>query len=129
MPVVAVGAVVLVEPDVVVLIQRANPPSKGSWTLPGGKLNRGESLVDAVRREVLEETGLEVEVGQLIEVVELVESTHHYVVLDYLARKTGGTLRAGDDAADARYVRVSELAEYGVTEAVARVVSSAVAAG
>lgn len=125
-PTVAVGAVVLVPPDQVVLVQRANPPAKGSWTLPGGKLASGESLVDAVRREVREETGLEIEVGRLIEVIELVSDTHHYVILDYVARKISGSLVAGDDAADARYVRVSELASYGVTEAVARVVNAAV---
>lgn len=125
MPVVAVGAVVIVETGVVVLIQRAKPPNAGSWTLPGGKVNRGEGLVDAVRREVLEETGLEVEVGPLVEVVELVSESWHYVVLDYVARRTGGELRAGDDAADARYVPVTELDRYGVTEAVVRVVKAA----
>jgi ADP-ribose pyrophosphatase YjhB (NUDIX family) len=128
-PVVAVGAVVIVEPDHVVLIQRANPPAQGSWTLPGGKVARGESLAEAVRREVGEETGLDVEVGALIEVVELVSDTHHYVVLDYVAHAKGGALVAGDDAADARSVHVSELGRYGVTEAVARVVSAALARG
>lgn len=125
-PVVAVGAVVT-DGDRVVLIQRANPPAVGSWTLPGGKVMRGESLASAVRREVAEETGLSIEVGSLIEVIELVSETHHYVVMDYRARVLGGALRAGDDAADARWVSRDELASYGVTEAVARVVTTAFA--
>lgn len=127
-PVVAVGAVVI-RGDRVVLIQRANPPAAGSWTLPGGKVMEGELLGDAVRREVAEETGLSIELGGLIEVIELVSETHHYVILDYRARWLGGELRAGDDAADARWVSRDELASYGVTEAVTRVVTAAFAAG
>lgn len=116
--VVAVGAVVI-RGDRVVLIQRANPPAAGSWTLPGGKVMEGELLGDAVRREVAEETGLSIELGGLIEVIELVSETHHYVILDYRARWLGGELRAGDDAADARWVSRDELASYGVTAAFA----------
>ncbi|MBI2394634.1 MAG: NUDIX hydrolase [Deltaproteobacteria bacterium] len=119
----------MVEPDQVVLVQRANPPAQGTWTLPGGKVDRGESLVAAARREVREETGLDVEIGALVEVIEIVSDTHHYVILDYAARPVGGTLMAGDDAADVRLVPVAELATYGVTDAVARVVSRAFSRG
>jgi ADP-ribose pyrophosphatase YjhB (NUDIX family) len=130
-PGVAVGAVILVEEGprpAVVLIQRARPPAQGSWTLPGGRVAHGERLEDALVREVREETGLEVEVVRLVEVVEILEPPHHYVVLDYLARLArpgGGTLVAGDDAADVRIVPVDELAAFSVTEAVARVVAAA----
>lgn len=117
----------MVEPDQVVLVQRANPPAQGTWTLPGGKVDRGESLVAAARREVREETGLEVEIGELVEVIEIVSETHHFVILDYAARPVGGTLTAGDDAADVRVVPLSQLSAYGVTDAVARVVDRAFA--
>lgn len=126
-PVLAVGAVVIVDPQRFVLIQRGTPPNKGSWSLPGGRVSAGEALSAALAREVLEETGLVVDVGELIEVIELIGDDHHYVVLDYVARVVSGTLRAGDDAADARVVHIDELASYGVTELVDRVVRRALA--
>ncbi len=132
---VAVGGVVVVPgasgtlgTHSVVLIQRAHPPAAGSWTFPGGRVRRGELLVDAVRREVREEIGVEVEVLELLEIVELVSETHHFIVHDYLARlrDPAATLIAGDDAADVRLVPVDQLEAYGVTEAVSRIVKAAV---
>ena len=123
--VLAVGAVVIVDHPRFVLIQRKNPPGVGTWTLPGGRVSPGEVLSAAVKREVAEETGLEIEPGELLEVVELIGEGYHYVVLDYVARSIGGTLTAGDDAGDARIVHIDELASYGVTEAVERVVRRA----
>ena len=143
-PDLAVGAVVLLAPidgprggqrdePRVVLIQRGRPPMQGTWTLPGGRVERGEGLHDALRREVREETGLEVEVGALIEVIELRDpgGAHHFVILDYVARPLDArvaeaSLRAGDDAADARWVALDDLAQYGVTDAVQRVIGRAV---
>lgn len=124
---IAVGAVVIVDPQRFVLIRRKNPPNAGSWTLPGGRVSEGEALSAAVAREVLEETGLHVEVGALIEVVELVGDDYHYVVLDYVARPIGGDVVAGDDASDARVVHVDELADHRVTELVERVIKKALA--
>ena len=77
-------------------------------------------------RELREETGLHVELGPLVEVVELIGRKRHYVVHDYLCSVIDGELLAGDDASDARWVPVSEIADYGVTEAVVRVVARAV---
>ena len=130
-PDVAVGAVVLAQvagAPHVLLIQRGRPPLQGSWTLPGGRVNRGESLVAAVRREVKEETAIDVEVGGLVEVVEIVKDDFHYVIMDYAAVLHGdpATMRAGDDAADARWVPLTDVGAYGITEAVRRVIARAV---
>ena len=143
-PEVAVGAVIVVEtsgyegdddgdegedaraPRSIVLVRRKNPPLQGAWSLPGGRVMHGERLADAVRREVLDETGLVVEVSELIEVVELVESGFHYVIMDYLARILGEpTLRAADDALEARLVPLAHLGRYALSPAVQRVIARA----
>ncbi|MGZ3473089.1 MAG: NUDIX hydrolase [Polyangiales bacterium] len=129
-PVLAVGAVIRLEKQgkpAVVLIQRAHPPAQGTWSLPGGRVVGGERLEAALVREIVEETGLSIAVDRLIEVIEVIGESHHYVILDYAASLVGSLadLRAGDDAADARVVLVDELASYGVTEAVDRVVRAA----
>src|SRR5580698_1918092 len=96
-PVVGVGAVVL-DGDRVLLIQRGHEPMKGQWSLPGGALEVGETLVEGVQREVLEETGLEVEPVSIIEVFDRISRDaegrvqFHYVLVDYVCRLTGGTL-------------------------------------
>jgi 8-oxo-dGTP diphosphatase len=128
-PVLAVGGVIvegMPGAETVILVRRARAPMTGRWSLPGGRVELGEALHDALRRELLEETSLLVEVGQLLEVVELPGAPAHYVVLDYLCACVSGTLAAGDDAAEATRVRVSDLDDYGVTAAVKRVVAHAV---
>lgn len=130
-PIVGVGAIVLRRIGArvdVLLIQRGRPPNVGSWSLPGGRLEWGESIVDGIAREVREETSLEVDVGPLIEVVELRGDDFHYIVIDHAAkpRNPDSEPRAGDDAKDARWVDVEGIAALGVTEAVARVVKAAV---
>ena len=139
-PEVAVGAVVVARAPGetagtsaviprILLILRGRPPLQGTWTLPGGRVLRGERLVDAVRREVLEETGLEVDVGELLDVVEIVEEQFHYVIMDYLATPTAplvsDRLAAGDDAADARWVPYADLDRYAVSPAVGRMIELA----
>ena len=129
-PRVAVGGVVLERSAdnsfvVVLLIRRGRPPMEGRWSLPGGRVEPGERLEEAVRREILEEAGLEVRVGPLVEVIEIIDEVHHYVILDYVCERVGGELRAGDDASDAAMVAVDDLPSYGVSEAVLRVVQAA----
>lgn len=128
-PVVAVAALVFDDAGRVLLIERGQPPGVGLWSVPGGRLELGEALAAGVAREVHEETGLIIEVGPLVEIVERVTSTaagtFHYVILDYLGRVTGGTLAAGDDVRAARFVDDNELAALPTTEGLAAVVARA----
>jgi 8-oxo-dGTP diphosphatase len=101
--VVGVGGVA-VQDGSVLLVLRGTPPSQGLWSVPGGKVEWGESLSEAVRREVLEETGLEVDVGAVAGIVERVYEGFHYVIIDYFVRVVGGVLRPGGDVRDARWV-------------------------
>ena len=97
--VVCAGAVVRDEAGRLLLVQRGHAPSAGLWSLPGGRVEPGETAADAAAREVLEETGLEVAVGRLLASVDIGD----YLVHDFAATVIGGELRAGDDASDARW--------------------------
>lgn len=105
-----VGAVVRDGTGRIVLVLRAHPPAAGSWSLPGGRVEPGESAAAAVVREVAEETGLRVEVGRLVGTVER-DAGHGatYVIDDYECTVTGGRLEPGDDAADARWCTPDEV--------------------
>jgi 8-oxo-dGTP diphosphatase len=125
-PIVGVGGVV-VRDGKAVIIKRANEPYKGQWSIPGGRLELGESLVDAVRRELREETGLDVQVGPLIDVFERILRDddgvrYHFVIVDYLCTCIGGSLCAGDDAADAMWVASDDLATYDIRESAVAVI-------
>jgi 8-oxo-dGTP diphosphatase len=105
-----VGAIVHDEEHRLLMIRRANPPGAGCWSLPGGRVEAGESDAEAVCREVAEETGLAVTVGIRVGTVVLPGGAGvSYDVRDYACAVTGGRLRAGDDAAEARWVRRAEL--------------------
>jgi ADP-ribose pyrophosphatase YjhB (NUDIX family) len=111
-PLVGVGAVIVQEGRVL-LVQRGREPMMGRWTIPGGLIEIGESLLEAVVRETREETGLDVEPVQLIELLDRIHREegrvrYHYVIADYLCRVVGGTLAAADDAAAVRWVERAE---------------------
>lgn len=124
-PTVAVGAFVFDAAGRVLLVERGRPPGVGLWTVPGGKLEPGETLAQAVAREVREETGLVVEIGALACVVEHITSDYHYVILDYLARVIGGELAAGSDVVTARFVDDVELATLPLTDGLEPVLARA----
>jgi mutator protein MutT len=111
-PLVGVGAVVVQEGRVL-LVRRGTEPMKGNWSLPGGVLEVGESLAEGVVREVEEETGLRVEVVELVELLDRIHREegrvrYHYVIADYLCRVLGGEPRAASDAEAVKWVERAE---------------------
>ena len=131
-PVVGVGAVV-VHDGRVVLIKRRFEPLAGQWSLPGGTLELGETLTAGVAREIYEETGLEVDVGPVVEVFDRIlldpdkRVRYHFVLIDYLCTPIGGTLRAGSDVADAVWADPAEIVTYRMTAKAVSVVERALA--
>jgi 8-oxo-dGTP diphosphatase len=132
--VVGVGGVVL-DGSRVLLIKRGNPPLKGQWSLPGGGVEVGETLEQAVAREVLEETGLTIEVGPIVEVLDRISRDvdgrvdHHFVLVDFVCRAAGGEVRSGTDAVDAAWVALADLARYEVAPVTISVIQKAAARG
>jgi 8-oxo-dGTP diphosphatase len=131
-PIVGVGAVVL-DGDQVLLVKRANEPLKGEWSLPGGAVDVGETLEDAIRREVREETSLDVEVGPVVDVLDRIRCDpdgrvkFHYVLVDFLCRPIGGEIRRGSDAEEVVWAIRSDLGRYGVADAALSVIDKALA--
>jgi 8-oxo-dGTP diphosphatase len=129
-PLVGVGAVVW-DGNRILLERRGQPPAQGAWSLPGGLIELGETAEDAVRREVFEECGIEVAVGPIMGLFEPVQRDddgrvrYHFVVVDFLAYYRAGQLRAGDDAADLRWVAPEELDGYALMPASRRIIDGA----
>jgi ADP-ribose pyrophosphatase YjhB (NUDIX family) len=116
-----VGALIF-EGDSILLVERAGEPLKGYWSLPGGLVETGELIEDAVRREVREETGLLVELLSRFDIFERImrdaegRAEYHYVLVDYICRVVGGAPRAGDDVSRLEWVKRPELRNYRLTE-------------
>ena len=140
-PMVGVGGVVI-ENERALLIRRGGPPLAGEWSIPGGMLELGETLVQGVARELEEETGLKVEILEMIEVFERIlpgpespddatgdisKPKYHFIILDYLCESRGGTLCAGSDATDFAWAREEELLKFGLTSTATRVLRKAFA--
>ena len=131
-PIVGVGAVVLDEQGMVVLIRRRFEPLAGQWSLPGGTLELGETLEAGAAREILEETGLVVAVGPVIEVFDRImldeaeRVRYHFVLVDYLCRPIGGVLAAGSDVDAAVLADPVDLARFGLTSKASAVIARGV---
>jgi ADP-ribose pyrophosphatase YjhB (NUDIX family) len=136
-PVVGIGGVII-EQERAVLIRRGSEPLLGEWSIPGGALERGETLEEGVARELLEETGIEVRILQLIEVFDRIypgngsagskrtsKPRFHYVIADYLCERLGGEPRAGSDVTDLAFAREEDLAKFHLTETATRILKKA----
>jgi mutator protein MutT len=123
----AVGAIVLRSDDgAALLVRRGRPPAQGTWTLPGGKVEPGETLEDAVVREVAEETGLDVEPKAIVETVMLEREGFSYRIVDFLCTLRGGsTPRPGDDVDEVRWVLAADFEDLALTPEVLRVIARA----
>ncbi len=119
---------VIVDDDRVVLVRRGSPPGKGEWSIPGGLVRVGETLAAALVREALEETGLQVLPGNLLELLERIfhdergRVRYHYVLADYLCRVSGGDLQAGSDAVEAGWFTRQELKDLRVAPVTMKVI-------
>ncbi|HEV3252826.1 MAG TPA: NUDIX hydrolase [Candidatus Acidoferrales bacterium] len=131
-PVVGVGGVVIRDGRAL-LIRRGSPPLEGQWSIPGGTLELGETIAEGVRRELREETGLEVHVLDLIEVFDRIfpdgegRPQYHFVIIDYLCESAVGTPRAGSDVTDVAWAGEEELGRFNLTAAATRVLKKAFA--
>jgi len=131
-PVVGVGVIVLRGNDVL-LVRRGAPPLKNQWSIPGGKQERGETVRDAAHREIREETGVEIALIGLVDVVDGIRrdntgaAVSHYTLIDFAAEWVSGEAVAGDDAAEARWIPLNKLSDYRLWSETRRVIAAAAA--
>jgi 8-oxo-dGTP diphosphatase len=132
-PIIGVGAVI-VRGDCALLVRRATEPLKGEWSVPGGMLELGERLRDGAAREALEETGLQVEAGEVLDVFDSIftdadgRTQYHYVLIDFLCLPLAGDAIAGSDVSDVLWVKESDLASIELRDSIRRVVRKGLAA-
>ncbi len=118
-PIVGVGGILFLE-EQILLVKRGREPARGQWSIPGGAVDTGETLTQAVIREMEEETGIQAEPMALVKILDRIfrdgqgRVTYHYVLVDFLCRHIGGAVRAGSDALDARFIPISDLASLDI---------------
>ncbi len=123
----------IIEGERILLVERGREPLKDYWSLPGGAVETGEKLEQALRREIREETGLEIEILSLLEIYERImlddegRPEYHYVLMDYVCRVAGGELHAADDASRAAWFTQEELSGLKITEGTVGVIAKAFA--
>jgi ADP-ribose pyrophosphatase YjhB (NUDIX family) len=131
-PFVGVGVVVWHDSHVL-LVKRGRAPRLGQWSIPGGAQHIGETVEEAARREVMEETALEVRVTELLDVIDMIDRDerghvrHHYTLIDVAAEAVTVAVRAGDDAADAAWVSPQQLPDFDLWDETRRVIALAAA--
>lgn len=130
-PIAAVG-VVVVKDGRVLLVKRGNEPGYGQWSIPGGAVELGETVRAAAAREVEEECSLQVEIGEIIEVLDRImldaqgRVRYHYVLIDFLGRYVGGEFSPSEELLEGRWVSPEELPQYELTDAARQVIGKAI---
>lgn len=129
-PIPGVGVVVC-KGDAVLVIQRGNPPRRGDWGIPGGAVELGETWREAAQREVREECGIEIVLGDVIDAVDMIfrdgdgRVQYHYTLVDFVADYVSGDLRAATDVLDARWLPLSEVSTFELPEVTRKVIQKA----
>ena len=132
-PIIGVGAVII-RGDCALLVRRATEPLKGEWSVPGGVLELGEKLRDGAAREALEETGLHVEVGEVLDVFDSIftdaegRTQYHFVLIDLLCHPASGEATAGSDVSEVRWVAQADLDAMNLRASIGQVVRKGLAA-
>ncbi|MGZ8162153.1 MAG: NUDIX hydrolase [Methylobacter sp.] len=125
-PAIGVGGIVFNNQDQVLIIRRNQPPAMGLWSIPGGKLEAGESLADACKREIKEETGLDTEIKNIVAVVERRIEGFHYVIIDYLALLADQADLlpiAQSDVSEAKWINLEQLNDYELVIGLAEIIT------
>ena len=132
-PIIGVGAVII-DSGRALLVRRNTEPLKGEWSVPGGALELGEKLRDGAAREALEETGLHVEVGEVLDVFDSIfpdsdgRTQYHYVLIDFLCRPLSGEAAPGSDVSEVQWITAADLDHFSLRDSIAQVIRKAFAA-